>query len=100
METLKLTTRPNGRLLVSQYLINQGQSYRIVSFDDLAVRLTTHAGALLAESKDGILTVDSQMVDMLMTYRPEGYRMLCHIQATRDDGAVWSSAIEIRHVTR
>ena len=100
MEALKLTTRPNGRLLVSQYLLNQGQQYRVVAFDELNLRLLTPSGGLLAETKDGILTVDSQMLDMILTYRPEGYRLLCQAQALREDGAIWSAAIEIRHVQR
>lgn len=94
LEILKLTPRPNGRLLVSQYLLNAGQTYRLAT--RASVSIITHDGYLLAESTGDIITLKSDALDREMEHRSADYRLLCYLRLTDVDGSVWCSSIEIQ----
>lgn len=93
-EVLKLTPRPNGRLLVSQYLLNYGQTYKPNT--GARVSIITHDGRILAESDDGMITLKSATLDKEMAHRSADFRLLCYLRLVDVDGSVWGSSVEIR----
>jgi hypothetical protein len=94
IELLKITPRPNGRLLVTQYLLNHGQTYKLNT--GAHVSLITHDGRILAESADGTITLKSATLDKEMEHRSADFRLLCYLRLTDIDGTTWGSSVEIR----
>lgn len=97
MEELIVTPRADGSLTLSRCVLEAGRTYRLTGAygrSTGALALYTQAGRLLAESREGALSLGTEAIRALTARRPLGYRIPC--VAWYDDGAAYRCHVDVR----
>lgn len=97
MEELIITPHADGSLTLSRCVLEAGRAYRLTGVYGRAagaLALYTQAGRLLAESREGSISLDTEAIRALTARRPLGYRAPC--VAWYDDGAAYRCPVDVR----
>lgn len=99
MNSIKLCALQNGKLKVLNVAdLFVGHAYlveRTLGLEVGTVRILDRAGRVLAESKDGTISLDTPGFDDLYAMRPIGYRLILTITNTTPDGGFQSGEVGV-----
>lgn len=94
MQKLQFTPRPNGRLEVSQAILNAGTKYALLR--PITIKIAARDGSPLAGSENGILDLDTPAVAERLRMRPIGYLLPVAAVLTSEFGEKWVASIDLR----
>lgn len=99
MNSIKLCALQNGKLKCLNVAdLFYGHAYSIQGTLGVSigtVRILDRAGRVLAESKDGIISLDTDGFERLFSMRPIGYRMELTITNTDSEGGFASGSVGV-----